>query len=149
MQIIYKEIDSVILKKIAGKYGETAEKHIHSEEGSYSLAALCDDMPIGFISAYTKNLTPPLAQVQDIYIDIIEVDAEHRRQGIASKLISLTEEWALKNCSPQIRAWSSQDKTEAIAMWHKLNYCLCPAKIWLEWCKEAVDGYYVAKKLNK
>jgi len=148
MEILYKEIDSVILEKIAVKYGEMAKNHIHSENGSYSAAALHDDIPIGFISAYTLALAPPLSDVRDAYIDIIEVDEQYRRQGIASELISLTEAWAGASGFPQIRAWSSQDKTEAIPMWRRLGYCLCPAKIWVEWCKEVVDGYYVAKKLN-
>jgi len=30
-------------------------------------------------------------------------------------------------------------------MWFALDYCMCPAKIWVEWCKEIVDGFYIAK----
>jgi hypothetical protein len=63
-------------------------------------------------------------------------------------MIKLTEEWAAKQGFKQIRAWSSEDNIEAIPMWESLGDCMCPAKIWVEWCKEIVDGYYVAKKLN-
>jgi len=63
-------------------------------------------------------------------------------------MISRTEKWAKEYGYRQIRAWSSQDKIEAIPMWYALDYCMCPAKIWVEWCKKVVDGFYVTKKLN-
>ena len=147
MQIIYQEITAELLEKIADRYGEIAKNHIHTENGSFSLVALHDSVPVGFISTYTQPLTEPLCGEKDAYIDIIEVDEQYRRQGIATNMIDLTEKWALKNGFSQIRAWSSQDKTEAIPMWFNLGYCMCPTKIWLEWCKEIIDGYYVAKKL--
>jgi hypothetical protein len=43
--------------------------------------------------------------------------------------------------------WSNNSKKEAIPMWYALDYCICPAKIWVEWCSEIIDGFYVAKKL--
>jgi len=159
MEIVYQEINDVLLKKMIihyanmentnyGSMEETIRGHLHFEEGSYSLVALHDDTPVGFISTYTQSWTPPLENKKDAYIDIIEVDRNYRRKGIASGLISRTEKWAQDNGFIQIRSWSSQDKLEAISMWHSLNYCMCPAKIWVEWCKEIVDGFYVAKKLN-
>ena len=150
MQIIYKEIDKDLLEKMIAHFGEEdlIRSHIHFEDGSFSLAALCDDVPVGFISIYTEQFTPPLCEHKDVMIAIIEVDENYRRQGIGRGLVTLSEEWALKNGFTQIRAWSSQDKIEAIPMWHKLGYCICPAKIWVEWCKEVVDGYYVVKPLK-
>jgi GNAT superfamily N-acetyltransferase len=94
-------------------------------------------------------LPPPLHHITDAYIDIIEVDELYRRQGIARRMITITEKWALENGFSQIRAWSSQDKNEAIPMWYNLRYGMCPAKIWLDWRNEAVDGYYVAKILQR
>ena len=148
MQIIYQEIDPCLLDKIALKYGEMAKNHIHSEIGSCSLAAVCGDAPVGFVSTYTRSLAAPIEYETDAYIDIIEVDEDYRRMGIAAELIARTEEWAKKAGLLQIRAWSSQDKVEAIPMWRDLGYGLCPAKIWLEWRKESVDGYYAVKQLN-
>jgi len=148
MQIIYQEIDSNLLEKITVQYGEIAKKHIHTEHGSFSLAAVYADKPVGFISTYTQNLAVPIGEERDAYIDIIEVNDAYRRMGIAAELISRTEAWAKKAGFLQIRAWSSQDKIEAISMWRNLRYGLCPAKIWVEWCKEVVDGYYVVKQLN-
>jgi len=148
MQIIYQEIDFNLLEKVAVKYGEVAKNHIHTESGSYSLAAICDDLPVGFISTYTCSLDAPICEEKDAYIDIIEIDEEYRRMGIATELVMRTEKWAKKAGLLQIRAWSSQDKAEAIPLWRNLGYGLCPAKIWIEWCKEVVDGYYVVKQLN-
>jgi len=148
MQIIYREIDTEIHEKIAVKYGEAAKNHIHNENGGCSFAAMHDDTPIGFISTYTRNLAEPVGEEKDAYIDIIEVEKKHQRMGIAAELIKRTEEWAKKAGLLQIRAWSSQDKTEAIPMWRNLGYGLCPAKIWLERHNMAVDGYYVVKQLN-
>ena len=150
MQIIYKEIDGDILDTICSHYGneELIRNHIILKDGNFSLAAMCGDIPAGFISTGIENFTPPLCGDKGAYISIIEVDENYRRQGIGSRLVGLTEEWAAKSGFSQIRAWSSQNKTEAIPMWRRLGYCMCPAKIWIEWCKEAVDGYYVAKKLG-
>ncbi|MCL2363749.1 MAG: GNAT family N-acetyltransferase [Defluviitaleaceae bacterium] len=148
MKISYQEINANLLENIAIKYGEVAKNHIHTEDDSYSLAAMHDDVPIGFISTYTRNLDAPIGEERDAYIDIIEVDDACKRMGIATELVKRTEAWAMKNGLLQIRAWSSQDKTEAIPMWRNLGYGLCPAKIWLERHNIAVDGYYVVKQLN-
>jgi len=60
MKISYQEINPDLLEKVAIKYGEVAKKHIHTESGSYSLAAVCNDAPVGFISTYTRNLDAPI-----------------------------------------------------------------------------------------
>ena len=148
MQITYQEIDTTIREMITDGYGLIAKDHIHTQDGSYSLAAICDETVVGFISTYTQDLPVPITGDKEAYIDIIEVDTKYQRMGIASEFITRTEEWAKKAGLLQIRAWSSQDKTAAIPMWHSLGYGLCPAKIWVEWCKEVVDGYYVVKQLN-
>ena len=148
MDIIYKEIDLKILEKINEKYGEWAKKHIHINENSYSLAVFYNDIPIAFISTYIRQLIKPLEIEKDAYIDVIEVDENFRRKGIASELIKNTENWVKSKDIFQIRSWSSQDKIEAIPMWYSLEYCMCPSKIWVEWCKEIVNGYYVVKKIR-
>ena len=137
MPITYEKITPQLLETIITQYtdidqGHAAnfEKiirgHIHLEEGSYSVVALQDGKPVGFISTYTKSLKPPLDHKQDAYIDIIEVATTSRRQGIARTLVTMSE---------------------AIPMWYNLGFAMCPAQIWIEWCKEVVEGYYVAKPL--
>ncbi len=148
MIINYQEVDSNLRNVIGDKYGEMAKNHIHLEEGSFSLAAMYDGVPVGFISAYTKTLPIPLDGTKDAYIDIIEVDEQFRRQGVARHMINATEKWASGKGFSQIRSWSSRDKTEAISMWLNLKYGMCPAKIWIERIKEAVNGYYVVKTLK-
>ena len=108
MSIVYQEIDSNLLEAIASKYGDTAKNHIHLENGSFSLVAMYDGVPVGFISTYTKILPSPLHGIKDVYIDIIEVDEPHRRQGIARHMITTTEKWAIESGFSQIRAWSGR-----------------------------------------
>lgn len=148
--ILYQQIDATLEHKIVARFGDWVVKHrcLHFEPGSYSLAAVVDGEPVGFISTYPEQFPEPLEGLGDAYIDVIEVDAGYRRMGIARTMIAMTEAWARDYGYHQIRAWSSQDKHEAIPMWYALDYCICPAKIWVEWCKEVVDGYYVAKRLT-
>ena len=148
MEIVYKEINTELLEKIHNKYGKWAKEHIHLENGSFSITALHENIPIGFISTYTKKLPKPLDDKKDAYIDVIEIDEQFRRKGIAKEFIKRSEKWAKDEGLSQIRSWSSQNKIEAISMWYALDYNMCPAKIWVEWCKEIVDGYYVVKKIN-
>ena len=150
MQIIYKEIDESLLEKMIAHYGneELIKSHINFGDGNYSLAALHEDKPVGFISICTQNFTAPLEDKKGADIAIIEVDKNYRRKGIARELVNRAEKWAKNMGLSQIRAWSSYNKPEAIQMWYALNYCMCPATIWVEWCKEIVNGYHVAKLLN-
>ncbi|MCL2445364.1 MAG: GNAT family N-acetyltransferase [Oscillospiraceae bacterium] len=159
MNIVYQNIDEQMRKKIIAEYGNrerrysqdfetTIKQHVHLEQGSCSIVALHEGKPVGFVSAYTKALAAPLTHVQDAYIDILEVDEQYRRQGIAAALVAQAEAWAAQQGLAQIRSWSSDNKTMAIHMWHALGYGLCPAKIWVEWCKKAVDGFYVVKKIS-
>lgn len=148
--IIYKVIDDEIENKLISHFGDYIIKHkvLHKGEGCYSIVAMDGEKTVGFISTYTLKYPEPLSFHKDAYIDVIEVDKNYWRMGIASEMISLTEKWAKEYGYKQIRAWSSNDKKKAIPMWYALDYCMCPAKIWVEWCKEIVDGFYVAKKLN-
>ena len=159
MNITYQEIDKKMRNKIIAEYGNrearythdfetTIKKHVHIETGCHSIVALHEGKPVGFISTCIKTFAAPLSHMQDAYIDILEVDKQYRRQGIAATLVAQAEQWAAQQGFAQIRSWSSNNKVEAIPMWHALGYGLCPAKIWVEWCQKAVDGFYVVKKLS-
>jgi len=145
--ILYIKVDERIKTLIATQYGKAKANHLHLDDSSFSLASIDDEKVVGFISAYPQKWIKPLTDDLDAYIDIIEVHKEYRRQGIARNMIKSCEEWAVKEGYSQIRTWSSDDKNEAILMWYTLDYCMCPAKIWIEWCQEVVNGYYVVKKL--
>lgn len=156
LDIVYQGIDKEMEKKIVQVFGEwvTEFECIHYEEGSYSIAALYEDKPVGFISTYPLNLPEPLQQYSDAYIDVIEVHENFRRQGIAKKLLSMTEEWAKDYGYPQVRSWSSDDKAEAIPMWFALGYGVCPAvmrgeSLLKEFAGMPIYGFYVSKILGK
>ena len=146
MQIIYEEINDDLYERISQRYEWANE--IHFGDGTYSLVAMDNNIPVGFISACTKKFTAPLENEEDAYINVLMVDKPYRRKGIARELILTTEKWATEKGFPQIRAWSTTARLEALPMWRSLGYCMCPAKIWLEQYNEAIDGYYVVKKLD-
>lgn len=153
-KIIFKEINREIEKQIIEIWGDWVVKYgcLHYGDGCYSLAALCDRKPVGFISAYPLQLPAPLQAYRDAYIDDIEVREDFRRQGIARKLLSMTEQWAKDYGYRQIRAWSSDDKTEAIPMWYALGYGVCPAImrgecVIKEFAGKPICGFYAVKPL--
>ena len=87
----------------------------------------------------------PLVESFDWYIDILEVHEEYRRKGIATHLINIVCERAKQSGVYQIRAWSSEDKIEAILMWKALGFGLCPAITYPQ--GKEVKGYFVVKVL--
>lgn len=153
--ITYREITENEVELFAKKFGDYVIRFhcFHFGEGCFSFGAFDDNEPIGFISTYPEKLIAPLDNQVDAYIDVIEVDSKYQRQGIASTLITRTEDWAKGYGYRQIRSWSSDDKEEAIPMWYALNYCLCPAIMYGIDLSPNPDGsqpvgYYVTKMLN-
>lgn len=140
----YVEADEAWQQRIAEEWGETAARHMHIEDGFSVLAIRCGE-PVGLISMYWRLLPPPLPGTYEGYIDIIEVTAGHRRQGIATKLVELAVERARQRGVYQIRAWSSEDKIAAIPLWKALGFGLCPATTYPG--GQEVKGYFVTKVL--
>lgn len=149
-KFVFRKICVSDVSKIAQKFGNYIIRYkcLHFGDNCFSLGTFYNNEPIGIISAYPKPYPRPLNNRKDAFIDVLDVDTNFRRQGIARELIRITEEWAKVYGYSQIRAWSSEDKPEAIQMWYNLGYCMCPAKIHLEWREEDINGFYVAKKLN-
>ena len=146
LEIDYIDADEAWGQKIAELWSEKAARHMHFTDG-FSMIALHDQQPIGLISTYWKTLYPPLSQVIEGYIDILEVDERFRRQGIATHLIGLTIERARERGAYQVRSWSSEDKTEAIPMWKALGFGLHPATTFPG--GKEVRGYFVTKVLDE
>ena len=142
--IDYIEADEACRLRIAKEWGGVAARHMHLS-GGFSILALSQSAPEGLISVYWKRLPAPLEGEFDAYIDILEVQPEFRRQGIARRLITLAVERARAEGMTQIRAWSSEDKTEAIYMWKALGFGLCPATTYPN--GQAVKGFCVVKLL--
>lgn len=142
--IDYIEADEAWRQRIAQEGGEIAARHMHIADG-FTLLALCDGQPVGLLSVYWRPLPPPLHATDEGYIDIIEVLAGFRRRGIASHLVALATERARARGVYQLRAWSSEDKVEAIPMWRALGFGLCPATTYPG--GQQVNGYFVVKVL--
>ncbi len=142
--IEYIEADEAIKCRIETEWGEKAARHMHLVDG-FSIVATHGNRLVGLISVYRKALPPPLQGAFDWYIDILEVDQEYRRKGLATHLIETVIERAKAERVYQVRSWSSEDKLEAIPMWKALGFALCPATTFPQ-AKE-VKGYFVAKVL--
>ncbi|MDE7282103.1 MAG: GNAT family N-acetyltransferase [Lachnospiraceae bacterium] len=154
LKITFKEIDKEIEKQIVEIWGNWVTEYgcLHYGDGCYSLAAIYDGKPVGFISTYPVQLPVPLQMYSDAYIDDLEVHEDFRRQGIAREMLSMTESWAKAYGYHQIRSWSSDDKKEAIPMWYSLGYGVCPAimrgiSVIKEFIGKPVYGFYVSKVL--
>ena len=152
---VYREIDKKTEELIVRIYGNWVREYncIRYGEGCYSVVALVDNFPAGFISVYPRKLPEPFHEFCDAYIEVIEVHKEYRRRGIATELIKLAEAWAKEYGYRQISSWSSDDKKEALKMWYALDYGIMPAvmrgkSVIKEFENKPILGFYVSKMLN-
>lgn len=143
--IDYIDADETWRQRIAEEWGDIAAQHMHIDDG-FSILALSNDEPVGLISVHWRALPPPLVDTYEGYIDIIEVRAGFRRRGIATKMIELSAERAREEGACQLRAWSSEDKMEAIPMWKALGFGLCPATTYPRGME--IRGYFVTNVLG-
>ena len=146
-QITYRPLTPADRPALALAFGDwiLRLRELHFEPGCYTIGAFDGEAPVGFISVYPRTLPAPLS-IDDAYIDVIEVAASHRRQGVARTMLAMSEDWARAQGYSQIRAWSTEDKREAIPMWHALGYGLCPVYSGRP-RRKSPNGYYVAKPL--
>lgn len=142
--ITYLEADEGIRDRVSREWDTKAATHMHLTDG-FSIVALENDTLVGLISVCWKKLPPPLPDTFDGYVDILEVHEEHRKKGIARQLIGIVCERAKRKGAYQLRAWSSEDKIEAIPMWKALGFGLCPAVTHPQ--GREVAGYFVTKVL--
>lgn len=129
---------------ITREWSEHIAKRMHVTDG-FSIVAMHGDRPVGVVAVAWRQLPGPLPSTQEGFIDIIEVASDHHRQGVAKQLLKLAEQRVRAEGARQLRAWSSDDKTEAITMWSRLGFGLCPATIYPQ--GEEVHGFYVTKVL--
>lgn len=128
--------------QISRQWDEQIARHMHISDG-FSIVAMHGDQPVGLISVMWRQLPGQLAPSQEGFIDIIEIIPAYRRSGIARQLLRLAEQRVRSEGAHQLRAWSSEDKDAAIAMWRRLGFCLCPATVYPQ--GQAVQGFYVTK----
>ncbi len=136
--------DETLQERIASEWGEMQARHMHIADG-FALVAFAQDRLAGLISICWKVLPTPLPVTREAFVDIIEVHPNCRRQGIAARLVELSIERAKNSSAYQIRAWSSEDKTEAILLWKRLGFSLCPAVIYSR--GQEIRGYFAARTL--
>ena len=143
-KIEYIDADEKLKELIAKEWGELQARYMHISDG-FSIVAMYQGNPVGLISVCLKKLPPPIMDKYETFIDIIEVQAGFRRKGIAKKMIEISLERSRKMGACQIRAWSSEDKIEAIPMWRSLGFGLCPTTVYPK--GQEVKGYFVTKVL--
>jgi len=143
--IHYLEIDASWKDRMAEEWGQKVACHLCFTDG-FTIIAMHQQNMVGLISVYWRELPPPLAGVQEGYINIIEVRTAYRKRGIARQLIALSIHRAAGHHACQLRAWSSEDKLEAIRMWKQLGFGLYPA-VTFPGGKE-VRGYFVTRVLE-
>ena len=142
--IRFVDADERLKIRIADEWSEAAARHMRITDG-FSIVAIKNGMPIGLISVYWKQLPSPLPETFEGFIDILEVHKDYRRKGLATNLIEMSMKRAQAKGVYQLRAWSSEDKVEAIPMWKTLGFGLCPATTYPK--GQEVEGYFVAKVL--
>lgn len=154
MSIQYKEIDAAIEEAIVAQYGIWVRdcNCIVRGNGCYLIAAMDNGTVAGFATIHPAQWIAPFDDCFDGFIEVIEVAKKYQRQGIGSNLVRLIEGFAKSYGYYQIRAWSSDDRIEALHMWHKLKYCMCPAAMLGQSARggyenQQIAGYYCTKIL--
>jgi ribosomal protein S18 acetylase RimI-like enzyme len=137
-------VSSADVEDLRETWGEKAYRHFHLDDG-FMIQAIAEGKSIGLISSYWRELPHPLQETRELYIDFLAVDHAYRRQGIAKALVERTMDRAMLGNAYQVRSWSSDDKLEAIPMWKRLGFGLCPATTYPG--SKEVNGFFVVKRL--
>lgn len=155
LDIKYVEMNEEIEEKVIAHFGSWVRDYqcLQRGDGCFNIAALYKDQVVGCAAVHPQQLIPPLDRYRDAFIELIEVDESFRRQGIGRHMIEILEEKSREYGYKQIRAWSSEDKIEALNMWYALDYCMCPAamlgeSVVPEYENQQIVGYYYAKMLH-
>jgi GNAT superfamily N-acetyltransferase len=107
--------------------------------------ALVNNQPVALIVAKIRPLAEPLQMEREVYIDVIEVQPDHQRQGIGTELMKRVTTWARENQAYQIRAWSEEVRYEALMLWRKLGFAF--SQVGFQRGDEQRYGFYVTKSL--
>ena len=140
----YVECDADLKRRVGQVMGEVADQHIRLADG-FAFVAMNGETPIGLIAVYKRLLPAPLSETYEGFINIIEVAEAFRRRGIARRLVEMSIRRCRVDGLHQVRAWSSEGRTEAILMWKALDFALCPATEHPRGFE--VKGYFVAHQL--
>ena len=128
-EISYVEADKEMKARVAAEWGDLQARHMHGTDDGFSIVAMAAGRPVGLVSINWRQLPQPLAGAVEAFVDIIEVRDVFRRKGIASRMVGMAAYRARVHGACQLRAWSSEGRTEAIATWKALGFGLCPATV--------------------
>lgn len=148
----FRDADPAIRERIVAKLNVPGRHRlgpstIHLDNG-FTIVAMSGEEPIAVISVYWKMLPEPMPQTREAFIDLIDVDPEFRRQGIARMLIELAVGRAADAGAYQLRAWTSSERPAALALWRAVGFCLCPAVVLVGPDNRHIQGYFVARRLS-
>lgn len=131
-------------ERVKENWGDKAALHLHFADG-FTLLALQDNALVGLLSVQMRSLPAPLENCTEAFIDIIEVVYEYRRRQLGARMVKFAGDLALEKGVYQIRAWSSEDKSEAIPFWRSLGFGLAPATVHHQ--DLVIRGFYITKVL--
>ena len=125
------------------------EEWITLPDDGFTIVALKGGAMVGVIAIHWKMLPAPYSETKEAYINLIDVDPEFQRQGIAAKLIELAMERASKAGAYQMRAWTSDEpqRAAALSMWRALGFAICPTEILAGPRSVRVRGCFVAIRI--
>jgi len=139
--IQYIKANQAMVAQIRDEWSQVVADHMVVENG-FSIVAVADHKIVALIGVYWSELPRPLEGTREAYINIIEVLPEFRNMGIATELVQRSVELAREGGAYQLRAWSSDDKIQALPLWRKLGFALCPAdNPWHQGLKGFFVGY--------
>jgi ribosomal protein S18 acetylase RimI-like enzyme len=135
----YRKLDQSDADQAKNIFGQEGVDHLHFNDG-FSIGAFDGDQIAGLIAAYFKS-------ERVVFIDIIEVAEQYRRQGIGKRLVDMGILESKAQNMVTIESWSSLDKTEAIEMWKNLGFELKRTKTMSRITKGLVEGFIVSREI--
>ena len=141
----YVFADPALLERVAREWDWPGARDLRTADG-FTIVATRGSRVAGITEVYFRELPLPLRGAVEAYIDDIRVAARYRRMGIARTMLRMAGERAREGGACQPRSWSTDDKVEAVQMWHALGFSMCPTTHAM-WGQE-IAGYFVARRLD-
>jgi GNAT superfamily N-acetyltransferase len=146
MEITYAHGTAELIARHQQVTDTNATDWVSLEAHAFSVFALYADQPVGVVGAKRHPLSPPLQHLQEVFIEMLEVRPEYRRQGIGSALLEHVFAWAKEIQAMQVRSWSEEIRTEALSLWNKFGFTFSRVPFQRGDEKDRY-GFYVAKRL--
>ena len=145
MGITYVHATPELKRRMQEQWASNASDFVHFDGDHCNIVALTEDKPVALIVAKKRPLSEPLHMLWEAYIDVIEVEPAYQRRGIGTALVERIVAWACERQLAQVRAWSNEDRVEALHLWAKLGFAFSR----MDYQKDgrARYGFYAAKRL--